>query len=40
MDSIINAGLIKNPLNWVIVLLMVVLGYTIAEVVFIKPFTK
>ena len=40
MDSIINVGLIKNPLNWVIILLMIVLGYILGDVVFIKHFRK
>lgn len=33
MDSIINVGMLKNPLNWVIVTLMIVLFFMGAEIV-------
>lgn len=33
MDSIINVGLIKNPINWVIITLMLVLFFLGAEIV-------
>lgn len=36
MDSIINIGLLKNPLNWLTVLMMVILAYIGAEIVFIQ----
>jgi hypothetical protein len=39
MDKVINLALIKNPLNWVIVFLMIVLGGMAAEIVF-KQFSK
>jgi len=34
MDAIINWDLLKNPLNWVIVVLMVLLFFIGAEIVF------
>lgn len=34
MDKILNIGLLKNPLNWVIIALMLVLAFLGAEVVF------
>ena len=39
MDSIINFNLLKNPFNWVIVILMVLLAYLGAEIVF-NQFSK
>lgn len=33
MDSVINVGMLKNPLNWVIVTLMIVLFFMGAEIV-------
>lgn len=34
MDRVLNIKLLKNPFNWVIVLLMVLLGFLCAEIVF------
>lgn len=39
MDSILNFNLLKNPLNWLIVLLMVMLAYTGTEII-LKQFSK
>lgn len=39
MDSIINLNLLKNPFNWAIVILMVLLAYIGAEVI-INQFRK
>lgn len=34
MDAILNINLLKNPFNWIIVALMVLLAYVAAEIVF------
>jgi hypothetical protein len=34
MEHIINIGLLKNPLNWVIIALMLILAFLGAEIVF------
>lgn len=34
MDAVLNIGLLKNPLNWVIILLMLLIAYLGAEVIF------
>lgn len=34
MDRILNFNLLKNPFNWIIVVLMVLLAFTGAEIVF------
>lgn len=39
MENIINVGLLKNPLNWVTVCLMVILFGLGAEIIF-KQFSK
>lgn len=36
MDSIINLNLMKNPMNWIIVILMVLLAFIGAEIIFNK----